>query len=77
MESVNLKVPVPVADAIRGEANRRMVRPGDVLIDFVRRHWPEYVAGELARDLRPAIDAVAVDEDGDGSPPAIERTAVR
>lgn len=62
VESVSLKVPVPVADAIRGEASRRLTRPGEVLTDFVQRYWPAYVADELKRDLCPVIDAVVVDD---------------
>lgn len=60
MESVSFKVPVPVADVVRGEASRRCTRPGEVLADFFRRCWPSYVAAELERDLQPVLD---VEED--------------
>jgi hypothetical protein len=65
MPSVRLLVPEPVADALRGEANRRLMRPGEVLTDFLRTCWPHYAAGELARDLRPILDAEIVDVSSD------------
>jgi hypothetical protein len=55
-------VPEPVVDALRGEAARRLCHPGDVLADFVRACWPNYVADRLADDLRPIIDAERVEE---------------
>jgi hypothetical protein len=62
MRSVRLAVPEPVVDALRGEAARRLCHPGDVLADFVRACWPDYVADRLADDLRPVIDAECVGE---------------
>jgi hypothetical protein len=52
----------PAADALRGEANRRLLRPGDVFDDFMRTCWPSYVAASLARDLQPVVDAEVVDD---------------
>ncbi len=57
--SARIMIPLEVHDAIRGEANRRLLQPGEVLTDFVRQCWPAYVAGSLARDLAPVIDVSA------------------
>lgn len=49
--SRQLAVPDEVARAVEAEALRRMVRPGAVLTDWLRRTFPQYVAGRLAEDL--------------------------
>jgi hypothetical protein len=54
MRGVDLRVPEEVADVVRAEASRRLCRPGEVLVDFVRRCWPAYVAEVVGRDLRGA-----------------------
>jgi len=57
-------VPQEVADALRAEAYRTLRRPGEVLVDFVRTCWPDFIAGRLRTELRhPAtvIDVVAVE----------------
>lgn len=50
-----------------------MTQPGHVLADFVRAYWPRYVANSLERDLRPVVDAEALDETipNAATPPAI------
>jgi hypothetical protein len=78
MCSVRIAVPETVADALRGEANRRLVHPGDVLVDFVRSCWPSYVANQLVTDLRPVLDAegedvVEVERADEPEPAALER----
>jgi hypothetical protein len=49
--STSLSVPDELAAAVRAEAARRVCRPADVLLDFLRRCWPEYVAGQLRADF--------------------------
>ncbi|MGH9013163.1 MAG: hypothetical protein ACRDZ1_04400 [Acidimicrobiia bacterium] len=55
MRGIDLRVPEEVADAVRAEANRRLCRPGEVLVDFLRRYWPRYVAEDLRRDLTTSV----------------------
>ena len=61
--SITVTVPKPLAAAIDGEAHRRLVRRGDVVRDCLLRVWPGYVAGALADDLRPVLDAEVADDD--------------
>jgi len=70
--TVRLQVPESVADAIRGEANRRLVHPGEVLADFVRTCWPLYVHRQLARDLVPVLDVESIDEAEEREAPPAE-----
>jgi hypothetical protein len=65
VHSPSVTVPEALYDAIRGEAARRLMRPGEVLADFMRTCWPQYVAGELARDLQPVLDAEAEEPTSD------------
>lgn len=78
MPSVRLQVPESVADAIRGEANRRLMHPGEVLTEFVRTFWPRYVQCQLARDLTPVLDVEEVDRPEEmATPPAEAEGASR
>jgi hypothetical protein len=59
-------VPIEIADAVRAEAFRTLRRPGDVLTEFVRVYWAEFIAGRLRVDLRhpdTVIDAIALYSD--------------
>jgi hypothetical protein len=61
MSSTTLTASEEVVDALRGEAARRLTRVRDVLDDFVRCCWPEYVAHRLRRDLDHPIAAQLID----------------
>jgi len=56
---VNVRVPPAVADALRAEALRRLSTPGQVASDLLARFLPQYIAGELRRDLAPPVEVEA------------------
>lgn len=68
--TANFSVPEAVADALRGEAQRRLVRPGEVLTDFMRHCWPTYLAECVADDLQPVLDVEALDAETPPDQPA-------
>lgn len=51
MRGYELRVPEEVHAAVRAEANRQLRHPGDVLTDFLRACWPDYVAGRIRADF--------------------------
>jgi hypothetical protein len=66
-----------VADVLRGEASRRMVHPGQVLIDFICACWPAYIAGTARRELSQPLDETAVDSRYNDDPGALTTRAVQ
>lgn len=61
MRRYELRVPEEVHAAVRAEAGRQLRPPGDVLTDFLRACWPDYVAGRIRADFTnphagPVID---------------------
>lgn len=62
-------VPWEVGQAIRQEAARQLRRPGDVIADWVRHSFPDYVAEALRTSLgRPATGLLLEAKATEGTP---------
>lgn len=59
--SDHLAVPEEVAEAVRAEARRQLRRPGEILTDFIRACWPDYVAGRLRHDFTHPLDGRVIE----------------
>jgi hypothetical protein len=71
VRGVTVTVPEEVDEALRAEEYRTGGRRHEILADWFRATWPDYVAGRLRRDLRSPIAARVV------APPAPQLEATR
>jgi hypothetical protein len=60
MRGVTVTVPEEVDEALRAEEYRTGGRRHEILADWFRATWPDYVASRLRRDLRSPIPARAI-----------------
>jgi hypothetical protein len=60
MRGVTVTVPEEVDEALRAEEYRSGDRRHDILANWFRATWPDYVASRLRRDLRSPVAARVV-----------------
>lgn len=56
MRNPTVSIPIELADAIDAEAWRTGRQRHEILVDWLRRTWPSYVAGRITADFAPVID---------------------